>query len=297
MVFYLPPFEAKTGVASIPVVPLRGKFNNVSQKALLGLCIVLLLPVASYFIVKTVSKDAIAMPRKYYPEYTIDTVINGKQVSDTVWYQLANDTFTNQLGKQVQLDELQGRVIIANFFFTRCPSICPYLTRNMRDLQDALKLKDVTKRIDTTFVQFLSFSVDPERDSVPVLKQYADRYGVNHDVWWLLTGPKKKIYDFAINEIKLPVQDGGTVDTAFIHTEKFVLIDRKGVIRGYYNGLDTAALSKLAEDLTLLMLEKDRKEKSPVLAELLSLWPIYLVVIAAIAIFVAIVRKSPKKKS
>lgn len=273
------------------MVTLRSKTNNVSQKALLGLCIVLLLPVASYFIVKSASKDAIAMPRKYYPESTIDTVINGKKVTDTVWYKLANGTFTNQLGQQVNLDQLRGRVIIADFFFTRCPSICPTLTRNMKSLQESLKLKDVTKRIDTTFVQFLSFSVDPERDSVTVLKKYADKYGINHDVWWMLTGPKKDIYDFALNEIKLPAQDGGTVDSLFIHTEKFVLIDKTGVIRGYYNGLDSVALAKLAEDLTLLMLEKDKQEASPVLAELLSLWPIYLLVMAGVAIFICIVRR------
>ncbi|AXY76567.1 SCO family protein [Paraflavitalea soli] len=263
----------------------------MSQKALLALCIAILLPVASYFIVKTASRDAIAMPRKYYPETTIDTVINGKKVTDTVWYQLANATFTNQLGKKVELDELRGRVIIADFFFTRCPSICPTLTRNMKSLQVSLKMKDITKRIDTTFVQFLSFSVDPERDSVPVLKKYADRYGVNHDVWWMLTGPKKEIYDYMLNEIKLPAQDGGTVDSMFIHTEKFVLIDKKGIIRGYYNGLDTVALAKLAEDLTLLMLEKDKRESSPVLAELLSLWPIFLMVIAGVAIFLWVVRR------
>lgn len=263
----------------------------MSQKALLALCIAILLPVASYFIVKTVSRDAINMPRKYYPESTIDTVINGKKVTDTVWYQLANATFTNQLGKKVSLDELRGRIIIADFFFTRCPSICPTLTRNMKGLQESLKMKDVTKRIDTTFVQFLSFSVDPERDSVPVLKKYADKYGVNHDVWWMLTGPKKEIYDFLLNEIKLPAQDGGTVDSLFIHTEKFVLIDKHGIIRGYYNGLDEASLAKLAEDLTLLMLEKDKKKPSPVLAELLSLWPIFLMVIAGVAVFVWIVKR------
>jgi len=273
------------------VVTLRSKINNVSQKALLALCIAILLPVASYFIVKTASRDAIKMPRKYYPETTIDTVINGKKVTDTVWYQLPNATFTNQLGKKIELDELRGRVIIADFFFTRCPSICPTLTRNMKSLQESLKMKDVTKRIDTTFVQFLSFSVDPERDSAAVLKKYADKYGINHDVWWMLTGPKKDIYDYMLNEIKLPAQDGGTVDSMFIHTEKFVLIDKKGIIRGYYNGLDTVALAKLAEDLTLLMLEKDKRESSPVLAELLSLWPIFLMVIAGIAIFLWIIRR------
>lgn len=266
--------------------------NNVSQKALLALCIAILLPVASYFIVKSVSRDAVNMPRRFYPEDTIDTVINGKKVTDTVWYQLPNATFTNQLGNRVSLDELRGRIIIADFFFTRCPSICPTLTRNMKGLQESLKMKDVTKRIDTTFVQFLSFSVDPERDSVPVLKKYADKFGVNHDVWWMLTGPKKQIYDFILHDIRLPAQDGGTVDSLFIHTEKFVLIDKQGIIRGYYNGLDSAALSKLGEDLTLLMLEKDKKKPSPVLAELLSLWPIFLVVIAGVALFVWVVRRT-----
>ena len=265
----------------------------MSQKALLALCIAILLPVVSYFIVKTVSSDAIAMPRRYYAENTIDTVINGKQVSDTIWYKLANASFTNQLGQQVELDQLRGKVIIADFFFTRCPSICPTLTHNMKTLQESFKLKDATKRVDTFPVQFLSFSVDPERDSVPVIKKYADKYGVNHDSWWLLTGPKKEVYDFALHEIKLPVQDGGQVDSLFIHTEKFVLIDKEGVIRGYYNGLDQASLAKLAEDLTLLMIEKDKKEASPVLAQLLSLWPIYLLVIAGVAVFTWVVRRNP----
>lgn len=278
------------------MVTSRSKTVEVSQKALLALCIAILLPVVSYFIVKSASRDAIKMPPRYYAENTFDTVINGKLVSDTVWYQLANDTFTNQLGKRVVLDSLRGKVIIADFFFTRCPSICPTLTRNMRTLQESLKVKDLTKQIDSNLVQFLSFSVDPVRDSVPVLKKYADKYGVNHDIWYMLTGPKEKMYNYMLHEIKLPAQDGGQVDSLFIHTEKFVLIDKKGVIRGYYNGLDSASLSKLAEDLTLLMLEKDRKEKSPVLAELLSLWPIYLMVIAAVAVFSWILRK-PRTKT
>ncbi len=161
----------------------------------------------------------------------------------------------------------------------------------MKMIQDGLKFKDISRRIDTTFVQLISFSVDPERDSVPVLKKYADRYGVNHDMWWMLTGPKKTIYDYALNELKLGLQDGGTVDSAFIHTEKFVMIDKKGVVRGYYNGLDSLSLSTLAEDLTLLMLEKDKQEKSPVLAKLLGLWPVYLIALALLAIFIRITRK------
>ena len=227
----------------------------------MALCIAVLLPVTCYFIVKAFSEDAVHMPPRYYADSVSNKIVNGKKVTDTIWHKVANITLTNQLGKQVSLDDLKGRIIVADFFFTRCPTICPYLTKNMKGLQDALKLRDAGRQVDTSFVHFLSFSIDPVRDSVEVIKKYADKYGVNHDVWWLLTGPKKQIYDFILDELKLPVEDGGTVDSNFIHTDRFVLLDRERIVRGYYKGLDTASLSKLAEDLTLLMLEKDKKKK------------------------------------
>jgi protein SCO1 len=233
----------------------------VSKKAWLAFCIAILLPVAGYFIADAFRKENVHMPRRYYYDSVITRVKNGKETTDTVWHRVANLELTNQLGQQVSLDDVKDRVLVADFFFTHCPSICPTLTRNIKKLQDALKVKDPRKRVDTSFVHFLSFSVDPERDSVSVLKKYADRYGVNHDVWWLLTGPKKAIYDHSINEFKLGLQDGEGVDTAFIHTPKFVLLDREHVIRGYYNGLDSNDVSRLAEDIVFLMLEKDKKKK------------------------------------
>lgn len=202
------------------------------------------------------------MPPRYFADTVINKVVNGKSTTDTVWHQISDIKLTNQLGEQISLDDLKGKIIIADFFFTRCPSICPTLTNNMKGLQNAMKMKNPRRKIDSAFVHFLSFSVDPERDSVPVLKKYGDKYGINHDTWWLLTGPKKVIYDFALNELKLGLQDGDAVDSNFIHTGHFVLLDRERIVRGYYNGLDSASLSKLAEDLTLLMLEKDRKKKS-----------------------------------
>ena len=228
---------------------------------MLSLCIVALLPVVSYLIVKSASDDAVVMPRHYFPDSVINKIVDGKTVTDTVWHRLDNISLINQLGDTVSLDDINGSIIIADFFFTRCPSICPTLTKNMKELQDAMKMKDYRRKIDSSYVRFISFSVDPERDSVAALKRYADKYAVNHDTWWFLTGDKKKIYDYALNELKLGLQDGNGVDTNFIHTEKFVLIDKNRNVRGYYNGLDSASMSKLAEDLTLLMLEKDKKKK------------------------------------
>lgn len=233
----------------------------MSKKALLSLCIVALLPIVSYLIVKNISEDAVIMPRHYFADSVINKVVDGKTTTDTVWHRLANISLINQLGDTVSLDDINGSIIIADFFFTRCPSICPTLTRNMKQLQDAMKMKDSRRRIDSSYVRFISFTVDPERDTPDVLKRYADKYAVNHDTWWFLTGEREKIYDYALNELKIGLQDGNGVDSNFIHTSKFVVIDKYRNVRGYYDGLDSTSMSKLAEDLTLLMLEKDKHKK------------------------------------
>jgi len=267
-------------------------FEIMSKKAWVAIAVAVFIPLVFYAVA---NRYNVEMPRRYYPDTVMTTLKNGKEVTDTVWHRVANLQLQNQLGEAVSLDQEEGKVFIVDFFFTHCASICPILTRNMRKLQDGLKIKNEVKRVDTTFVRFISLTVDPAHDSVPVIKKYADRYGVNPDIWWMLTGPKKTIYDFALNEVKLGLQDGEGVDSNFIHTQKFVVIDKKGIVRGYYDGLDTMALSKLAEDITLLMLEKDKNEPSPVLAQIISIWPIYIAVIVAVVLFVWITRRPAKE--
>jgi protein SCO1/2 len=266
----------------------------MTPKAIIALCLVILLPVVSYFIVKTASDNAVKMPRHYFPEYTTDTIVKGKRVTDTAWHQLGDITLVNQMGDTVSLSDLRGRIVVADFFFTHCPTICPYLTRNMQKLQNSLKLREVTKPVDTSFVHFLSFSVDPERDTVEQLRRYATRFGVNDDLWWLLTGPKKTIYDFAIGEIKLGLQDGEGIDSNFVHSSRFVLIDKKGMVRGYYNGLDSLSLLEMTKDIGLLQLEKDRSRPSEVFQQLKDLWPVYIAVIVLVIVFVWITKRKPR---
>lgn len=212
-------------------------------------------------MVKNFSEEVTVMPPRYFYDTVINEVVNGKLKVDTIWHQAENIKLTNQLNEEVSLYDIEGKIIVANFFFTRCPSICPRLTNNMKLLQNSMKQRDRRKLVDTSFVHFVSFSVDPERDSVPVLKSYADRYGVNSDAWWLLTGDKKEIYDFALNELKLATVDGEGVDEHFIHSERFVLLDKNKVVRGFYNGLDSTSVQKLAEDIIYLKLEKDPNVK------------------------------------
>jgi protein SCO1/2 len=114
-----------------------------------------------------------------------------------------------------------------------------------------------------TSVRFLSISVDPLRDSVSKLRTYADQQHANHDKWFFLTGNKKAIYQYARKELFLDLVDGdGGVDD-FIHPEQFILLDKYRNIRGYYNGLDSDKVRLCAEDITYLMLEKNKlHEKS-----------------------------------
>jgi len=223
----------------------------MNKTALIALLIAILLPLTGYLLVKYYSSKAVEMPRRYFYDSVNVIEKNGKVTYDTTWHHVSNLHFTNQLGQQVSLDDLKGKVIVLDFFFTRCPTICPQLTRAMKKLQNSFPNND-------SIVQFVSISIDPVHDSVPELRKWAEKFQVNPDSWWLLTGDKDSIYNFAFHEIKASVADVN-IDTAFIHTENFFLLDKERVVRGWFNGLDSLAQSKLVRDIPLLMLEKDRK--------------------------------------
>lgn len=224
----------------------------MNRSAILGLLLATVLPVAGYFIVKNYSDKAVHMPRRYFYDSVIVVEKKGKTTTDTMWHSVKNMVFTNQLGKTVTLDSLKGKILVVDFFFSRCPVVCPGMAKSMERLQRSFSSSQ------DSIVQFLSISIDPGNDSVPRLRRFADRYTSNHDNWWFLTGDKKEIYDFALNELKASIADT-EVDTAFIHTENMFLLDRDRVVRGWYNAFDTARQAQLVSDIPLLMLEKTRK--------------------------------------
>lgn len=223
----------------------------MNKTALIALLIAILLPLTGYLLVNYYGSKAVEIPRRYFYDSVNVIEKNGKVTYDTVWHHVKNLHFTNQLGQQVSLDDLKGKVIVLDFFFTRCPTICPQLTKAMKKLQNSFPNND-------SIVQFVSISIDPIHDSVPQLRRWAEKFQVNPDSWWLLTGDKDSIYNFAFHEIKASVADVN-IDTAFIHTENFFLLDKERVVRGWFNGLDSVAQSKLVRDIPLLMLEKDKK--------------------------------------
>jgi len=260
----------------------------MNKKAVLALMLALIMPFAGYFIVKHYSEGSVHMPRRYFePDSVIVKEKNGKTVTDTIWHKVKNIEFTNQLGKKVSLYDLHGKIVVINFFFSRCPSICPGLARSMKRLQDSFIKND-------SIVQFISISVDPEHDSVPQLRKFADRYNANHDTWWFVTGNKKDIYDFALNELKAGLADT-EVDSAFIHTENFFLLDSNFIVRGWYNGFDTVKQARLVQDIPLLMLEKDRNKPS-VFREFIPILPMIFIAIGIVFVVVLIFNRQKSKQ-
>ncbi len=143
--------------------------------------------------------------------------------------------------------DYKDKIYVADFFFTRCATICPVMTTNMAALQDHF--------IADNEVLFLSHSVTPIIDSIPILKQYALDKGVIDGKWHITTGNKKHIYELARKSYfaVLDEGDGGAQD--FIHTEQFVLVDTKRQIRGFYDGTDAKEIARIIKDIEILKKE------------------------------------------
>jgi len=255
----------------------------------------LLLPLTCYFIIRHYSDEALSMPGHYMPDSVSTRLENGKQVTDTQWHKVPGFRLVNQMGDTVSLNDYEGKIIIADFFFTHCPTICPALTSNMRTVMQSITNAQRVGDKTNQHIRYMSFSVDPERDSVAQLKKWADRFQINPEQWDLLTGDKKVIYDLAINDLKLALVDGKGIDTSFIHTDHFVLIDGKRNIRGYYHGLDSADLKRVTRDAILLTLEKDKSKKSGLPVKMLSI--VFLIAAVAVGLFMILFKKKRNAES
>ena len=272
------------------------KYNiTLNKKGLYAVLMAFLLPLTCYFIIRHYSDEAVSMPRHYMPDSVSTRLENGKQVTDTQWHKVPDFRLINQMGDTVSLSDYDGKIIIADFFFTHCPTICPALTTNMRTVMQAITNAQRVGDKTNQHIRYMSFSVDPERDSVAQLKKWADRFQINPEQWDLLTGDKKVIYDLAINDLKLALVDGKGIDTSFIHTDHFVLIDGKQNIRGYYHGLDSADLKRISRDAVLLTLEKDKSKKSGLPVKLLSI--VFLIAAVAVGLFMILFKKKKDAES
>lgn len=155
---------------------------------------------------------------------------------DTIYHQIPDFSFTNQDGKTITAKTFENKVYIADFFFTSCTTICPIMGNEMQRVYN--KYKDNEK------VAFISHSIDPNNDSISVLKNYSDDLGVNNDQWHFVTGQREKIFDIAENHYMVSAQEYATVPDGVIHSGAFILVDSEKRIRGYYDGTNTEEVDK-----------------------------------------------------
>ena len=194
-------------------------------------------------------------PKKSLPIYNPSDV-NPELVDSTVQYirkyhTIADFSFVNQNGKTITQKDYEGKVYVADFFFTTCGSICPKMTTNLADVQKAV--------INNPKVMLLSHTVFPETDSVPVLKAYAKKHGVIDSKWNLVTGDKKEIYTMA-RKSYLAVKLGKPEELYdMVHTENFVLVDQKKRVRGFYDGTKKEDIQRLIEDINWLCTDEKNK--------------------------------------
>lgn len=184
---------------------------------------------------------------RYYP---LDTTISAQGDTVVKYHTIPNATFTTQSGKPFSAAQHRNVISVSNFFFSTCTGICPVVTNQMTRIQAAFA--------NNQQVKFVSYTVDPEVDSVPVLAEYARRFKADTAQWTFLTGTKKALYDQIRYGFYLPDVEVGSGDAEdFIHSDQLVLVDRDLVIRGYYTGTDSAAVDSLIQDMQLLLIEKN----------------------------------------
>jgi protein SCO1 len=191
------------------------------NKIWIWVIMVLVLPLTAWLGVRAYEKQFVALP---------------------IYSQLPSDSsyvFIDQHAAPFVLKQQRNRVTVASFFFTRCPIVCPKMTKQLLRVQEALGKE----------VRMLSFTVDPAHDDVTVLNQYATKYGIH---WQLITGDKPSLYRLARHGFHLTATDGDGGPTDFIHSDQLVLLDGQSRIRGYYAGTDAAAVDNLIHDIKQL---------------------------------------------
>lgn len=193
-------------------------------------------------------------PKKTLPIYT-PSMVNPELVDSTIQHiankkehHIADFAFTNQNGKTITQKDYEGKIYVADFFFTTCQTICPMMTDNMAWLQNQIK--------NNPKVMLLSHSVTPDIDSVSILKKYAQEKGVIDSKWNLVTGNKKDIYYIA-RKSYLAVKTGKPEELYdMVHTENFVLVDHKRRVRGFYDGTKKEEVERLLADINFLVEEE-----------------------------------------
>ena len=173
--------------------------------------------------------------------------VNGKMVTDTIYFTLPNFKFINQDSQFVTPQTFENKIYVADFFFTSCPTICPTMKTQM--------LRVYNKYENENELSFLSHTIDPKHDTVALLKDYSERINVKTDKWHFVTGKQEEIFEVAQKGYLVPAQKDEKAAAGLLHSGAFVLIDKEKRIRGFYDGTDPKMVDLLIKDINTLLKE------------------------------------------
>jgi len=184
--------------------------------------------------------------------YAEERQVEGRSVMDTVYHQIADFSFVNQDGEQVTNETVAGKVYVADFFFTSCPTICPIMKTEM--------LRVYERFGDHPDFKILSHSIDPTYDSVALLKDYSERLGIeNADTWHFLTGDQEHVFEIGQTSYMSTAMEDKLEPGGFLHSGAFILVDQKGHIRGIYDGTKSDQVNRLMNDIPKLLSAQHEK--------------------------------------
>ena len=203
---------------------------------------ILLLPSLFYLFLYTGANNFRTLPIYGPKQY------DASQPNDTLYHTIPAFEFTNQSGETFSSEELKGKIYVADFFFATCPTICPKMATHMLELQKHF--------YDLQDFHLVSFTVNPEHDTVEVLRDYADRVRARDSVWDFLTGDKEKIYDLGYEGYMVNAMEDDQAPGGFLHSQWLVLVDKQGRIRGYFDGTSTSETNDLMDAIEILFKEE-----------------------------------------
>jgi len=216
---------------------------------------ILLFPSLFYIFLSTGKHNAFQV-EIFGPRDSVWVTANGQRSLDTVMFHtLPEWSFTDQTGQTLSSSDVKGKIVVADFFFASCQSICPQMGVQLTEVQKKFK--------DDDEVLILSYTVDPTRDTVEAFAEYSKRFKADSSKWKFLTGEKKDLYSLARDGYLLPVPYGIGDENDFIHSEQMVLIDKQGRIRGYFDGTNGMEVKELMQAIQALKFDDlvPRKEK------------------------------------
>lgn len=173
-------------------------------------------------------------------------MVDGVEVADTVYHTIAPFVFFNQDSTRVSSTSLEGKIWISDFFFTHCPTICPPMTSQMKSLNASLK--DMEDEI-----YFLSFSIDPKRDTPSRLREYRKMYDIKAKNWLFFTGDEAETHQLGIESFLVHAGQDPSVAGGYAHGDIFTLVDREGRVRGVYHGTEVEEVKQLEKDVRKLL--------------------------------------------